>query len=449
MINANTSTKYFILDPNAALPSANTRLYNDSTTVPNIPVNSGGFYKPVAGSGNHNEINAAPGNAMQFIYRRNTANDKAPLYNRPWEESSWINAFCSAGFITDQKNAAFGSNDSHLIGAASGAGLIIPYDVTTYQIQVSGHGDRTDWFNGGYNTPTTFGFYTTPDFSLGSLTTAQQRDTIIAELAMDFNNKSRNMSFVIALDSAGGATTGSHLVSALATTAVGTNIIIGYDRTGATHSFVMTLGMQRSFVALGAAGYGSARLKPYAVAGASNIPAGVPLAGTTNVCDLLYFMAVDEGQAYHDFRPSTKRRIEVGLVSGLDNVPQTRISVGSEGSGYGHQLKIEYRKHNQYVERHNASMPYNSYHVEFPNAFKEDAFYDYFVIEHCDQRTATSGMPTTNMSTTIIAVVNTTIGNSTTNPYFGNATAAAQRAYLVASLNAFNSDNSLGQATLV
>lgn len=459
MIEKHSQTKYFILDPavdhtngGAAI---NATLYNDATTAPRLLTNSGLFYSPVAGSGNHTEINAAPGSAMQFIYRRDTSADKSPLYSRPWEESGWINAFCLNGLNITRVNAAFGSNDSHLIGnPAVTANDITPLDLTTYQIQVSGHGDRTDLYNGQYNTPTTFGYYTTPDFSATTYTVAQQRDLIVNNLALDFNNKAREMSFVVAIQSAAGNTTGSILVSDLGdgTVAVGSTVIIGYDLYGGTHSFVLTREMAVSFAALDtrltALGFATARVKPYVIPGTTNAPAGVPLAGTTTTCDMLYFMALNEGEAYYDYRKSTKRRIEVGLVQGLDNVPQERISRGSEGQGYAKQLEIEYRKHNRFEEHHNSRMPHQSYHIEFPNALKTNAFYDYFVVEHCDSRTATSGLPSTNMATTIIAVVNTTIGDATSNPYFGVATAAAQRAYMVAALNAFITNNSLGITAL-
>lgn len=456
MVNQHQQTKYFILSPTATALTANSTLYNNTTGAINLAIGAGAFFKPVAGSGNHNEINAAPGSAMQFIQRRDTSKDRSPLYKRQWEQSDWINAQCTNGVIISAVAAEFGTNDSHLIGNPSLAGAQIdPQSLMNYSIQVSSHGDRTDWYNSSYNTPTTFGYYTTPDFSLGTLTDVQQRDMIVANLTLDFNNKSRDMSFGIAIDSAGGATTGSVLISDLGdgTTAVGTSVIIGYDATGQPHDFVLTTEMQRSFalldVRLTALGFTTARMKPYVVAaGLINVPAGTPVAGTTNLCDMFYFMAVDEGLASYDYRKATKRRIEVGLTGGLDNVPQERISKAFEGQGYPHQLDIEYRNHNRYEETHRSRMPHNSYYLEFANFMKDDGYYDYFVVEHCDSRTATSGMPNLNNFTTIVAVLNTTIGDATSNPYFGQAIPLAQKNYVQASLNSFNTANSLGQPTL-
>jgi hypothetical protein len=452
MISKHSQTKYFILDPTVAAPGVGSDLYTGAGVL-NLAVGSAGLYGPNPGSGNHVEVGAGgPGSAFQIIQRRDTSQDRSPLYNRPFEQSDWINAFCSEGIIIDQSNAALGSNDSHLVGDASAAGSIVPADLTTYQIQVSGHGDRTDWYNGGYNTPTIFGFYTTPDFSLTTLTVPQQRDTIVAELALDVNdNKTQQMAFAVAIESAGTAAgSGAVLVSDLGdgTVAVGSTVIIGYDKQGQPHQFVLTVEMQESFAALDvrltALGFATALVVPYVVSGTTNAPAPAvaPVAGTTNVCDMIYVMALDEGKAAYDFRMQTKRRVEVGLVSGLDNVPQERISVGSEGQGYGHQLDIQYRMHNRYEETNRSRMPYESYHLEFPNAFLPNAFYDYFVIEHCDGRTASSGMPSVNKFTTIIAVVNFTIGDATSNPFF-TGVANTQRTYIRNMLNLFNTNNNL------
>ena len=456
MINQHQQTKYFILSNTGTVLTANSTLYNSTTGAVNLAVGAGAFFRPVAGSGNHNEINSAPGAAMQFIQRRDTSRDRSPLYTRQWEQSDWINAFCRNGIIISAVQAAFGTNDSHLIGNPSAtANQIVPESLMTYSIQVSSHGDRTDWYNSSYNTPTTFGYYTTPDFTLGTLTEAQQRDTVVANLALDFNNKSRDMSFVIAIDSAGGNTTGSVLISDLGdgTQAVGSSIVIGYDVLGQPHDFILTTEMAQSFAALDtrltALGFATARLKPYVIsAGLNNVPVGTPVAGTTNICDMFYFMAVDEGLATYDYRVATKRRIEVGLTGGLDNVPQERISKAFEGQGYPHQLDIQYRYHNRYEETHRARMPYNSYYLEFANFMRDDGYYDYFVVDHCDNRTASSGMPSFNNFTTIIAVLNTTIGDATSNPYFGQAIPLAQKNYVQASLNSFNTANSLGQPTL-
>jgi hypothetical protein len=461
MISKHSQTKYFILDPVPVAPVAATFLYTAGTGAMVLATGQAGFYGPTPGSGNHQEVGVAPagpGSAFQIIQRRDTTNDRSPLYNRPFEQSDWINAFCSEGIIIDQANAAFGSNDSHLIGGinAAAAGAIVPADLTTYQIQVSGHGARTDWFNGGYNTPTISGFYTSPDFSLGTTTAIQQTDIIIAELALAVNdNKSQQMAFTICVDilgTAGG--TGAVNIDDLGdgTIAVGTTVTIGYDATGNVHSFVLTQEMAESFaaletrlVALGAVAAAS-NLVPYVVPGTTNAPAAAvaPVAGSLALgCTMMFVMALDEGQATYDFKMQTKRRIEVGLVSGLDTAAQERISVGSEGQGYGHQLNIQYRMNNRYEETNAARMPYQSYSVDFPNAFLDDAYYDYFTIEHCDSRSASSGMPSVNRSTTIIAVVNTTIGAAATNPYFGVAGAVAQRAYMVLNLNLFNTNNGL------
>lgn len=464
MLNKHSQTKYFILDPNVDHTSngaINNTLYDDATAVTTLAIGAGLFYKPVTNSGNHIEINAVPGNAMKFIYRRDTSGDKSPLYSRPWEDSDWINSECINGMYITQSDAQFTKNDLHLIGdPTSAVNQIIPQSLYDYRLQVSGHGDRTDLMHGGYNTPTTFASYNSPDFTLTALTVPQQRDIVVSELVLDFNNKSSNMAFAIALESAGTSTaTGAIKIVNLGdgTVPVGSFVTIGYSKSGDAHTFTLTNAMAQSFadletrlVAMGFTA-GAVGLVPYVTTGTTNRPAAsvAPLAGTTNAMDMLAFISLDEGQAYYDYRMSTKRSIEVGLVEGFQNVPQERVVQASEGSGQAHQLKIQYQFHNRYEELHHTRLPARERHIEFPNAFKSNAWYDYFSIQHCDTRSATSGMPNYNNFTTIIAVVNTTIGTAATNSYFGNGTAAAQREYIVNSLNAFNTANGLNQPTLV
>jgi hypothetical protein len=454
MMTKASQIKYFILDPDAVSPVAATKLYNTTTTQPILNVGAAGFYMPALNSGNHTEATGAIApfpTAMKLILRRNTNNDRSPLYNRPWEESDWINAFCLNGFSIESLTAEAGTNSSHLIGydPAVAANLLVPQDEFTYQIQVSEHGDKTDWFNSSYNTPTTFGFYTTPDFSATAYTTAQQRDIIFQELALDFNNKSRYNSYVICLqDGAPAPLNGAIAVATLASLAsVGTTITIGYDKAGNPHQVKLNLEMVQAFDALNTVD-GNLYMVPYLTPGTSNAPAGVNVAGTVNVCTMLYAMALDQSQAYYDYRMQTKTRIEVGLVSGFDNVPQQKVTDAYEGQGYPHQLKVAYQATNLYEETHRATLPHNQNHVQFPNFLKEDAWYDYIVINHCDTRSATSGMPNYNNATTIIALVNTTVGDITVNPYFGHANAILQRTYVTTVLNEFIANNNLNIPTL-
>ena len=73
----------------------------------------------------------------------------------------------------------------------------------------------------------------------------------------------------------------------------------------------------------------------------------------------------------------------------------------------------------------------------------KDASYDQFIISHCANRTATSGLPSNNNYTTIICVVSFEDPNT---PYFEQAGAGnpnPQKTYIQNAINAFISDNNL------
>ena len=455
MVEKHSQTKYVILAPGVSnAPAVGNPLYNNSNGLLTLPVNGVAIYGPVAGSGNHQEVSASPGNAIKIIKRRDTTGDNSPLYTRLFEDSDWINAFCRNQFNISAIAADTGTNSSHLVGAANAAasGQIEVQDNLNYQVQVSGHGDRTDWFNGAYNTPTTFGFYQAPDFTALGYTDAQSRDLITQELALDFNSKSRQMSFAICIDAAGTAPgTGAILISDLAntvTTPVGTPIVIGYDSQGRQHTFVMTKEIQATFAELATLVPAGALMKPYVVPGTVSGPATAvaSVAGTlVSETDHLFFIALDEAKAAYDYRVNTKRRIEVGLVEGFTTTAQAEITKAYEGQGQFHQLDIQFRKHNRYEETHRSRFPYQSYYLEFnQSGLLKDATYDYFVIEHCDDRTATSGMPSFNNFTTIVAVVSF---EDPSTPYFTGA-ANPQKTYIQDALNLFVTNNNLSIPTL-
>ena len=68
MMTRHSQTNYFILNPDVDHTSGaaiNATLYDDTTTIPRLAIGAGLFYNPVSGSGNHTEINAAPGSARE------------------------------------------------------------------------------------------------------------------------------------------------------------------------------------------------------------------------------------------------------------------------------------------------------------------------------------------------------------------------------------------------
>lgn len=441
----------------AEIPVATTRLYNTSTEVINVKDGFGAFFKEVTNSGNpesvHGTTTPAGVNApIRFIQNRDTTQDRSPLYSRPFEESQWISSQCFLGVKISQQNASLPCNNMIFVGPDASTGSVdIPVlDEFTYRLQVSGHGDRTDWYNSVYNTPTVFGTYTSPDWTTTSYTTAEARALTIESLAYNFNGNNQNIAVMVCLETAASGSTGNILLTALTTPATypnGTKFTIGYTLAGQPVTITMDNAIREAFAALETANPGM-ELRPYLLPGTTPAPAGVPIAGDgTVVTDNFAFLAIDEGQAYYDYKMATKRRITVGLIKGFDNVLQEVVALPEEGTGLGRQLSIMYKANEQYNQTARPQ-PYMSYHVSFPNEILENGFYDLFFVEHCHQRLATSGMPAVMPHTTVIAVLNHTLGGSLlVNPYY-NATANPQKTYLVDTLNAFDTNFVLGNANL-
>lgn len=472
MITKHSQLKVIVLRPlndntspitNTEIPASGDRLYNATTDAFNINDGFGGFYKEWVdaanfgrNSGNPEAVDSSGNDAnapIKFVQNRDTSNDRSPLYPRPLEESQWINPNCINGIKITGIPVIQPSNNLLLAGPQVGGQAIPVLDEFTYRIQVSGHGDRTDMIHGAYNTPTTFGTFTSPDWTsytfAGVLTNDQESRAITLEsLANNFNYHSQSMSFMVCLDSAGTAATGSTTVLALSdgTVTNGTKVIIGYDKKGRPVTFKMDNSYREAFVQLEAAHAGMS-LRPYLLPGTTNAPAGVPLAGALVPTNNFAILSIDEGQAYYDYKMNTKRRVSLGLLKGFDNVSQEEISAPVEGSGQSRQLDIFYKANEQYnqVAR---PQPYMSYHVAFPNEILSNATYDIFVIEHCHMRTATSGIPAQMPHTTMIAVVSYEDPNT---PYFEAAGAGnpnPQKTYIQNVLNDFNTNFNFGNPTL-
>ena len=116
MITKQSHLKYFILRPGVAMPTLGTNVYDFTTDQSNINLGVGGFYKPVVNSGNKIEINNAPGNNMQFIFRRDTSGDRLPQYEYHIKRSEIINGYCRNGIHVTGKAASSPVNNSWLFG---------------------------------------------------------------------------------------------------------------------------------------------------------------------------------------------------------------------------------------------------------------------------------------------------------------------------------------------
>lgn len=454
MMQKHSQLKIIVVRPNVDVPgydidgggisvAANSRLYDFTTDALNIPDGSFGAYAPVAGSGNPIEVTGTVGSSIRIIQNRDTTKDRSPLYDRPLEESQWISSHCPFNVQIQAMAQTPAINNSWLVGAAiTTAGEIPVFSEFDYRMQVTSHGDRTDLYNSNYNHPTTFGSWTSLDWTVTAYTAPQQLDYTIQALAENFNRNNQSAAVAIAIDSTGAGT--GTLVSAIAALPVGSSVLLGYtDPDGDIVRLILDKSLKQSFVALAAALPGTAEVHPYALPTTQNLPGGTQLAGTAATCDFIYYLAIDEGKAYYDYRINTKRRIEIGLVAGFTSTTLALVTRPEEGTGQSEQLSIHYKTHERY-NQNARPQEFMSYHVEFPNEILADATYDTFTVEHCHSRFATSGLVAPIMHTTMICVVSY---QDAATPYF-TGVANGQKTYIQDILNAFNTNNNLGNATL-
>ena len=473
MMTKHSQMKVVVLRSGVTIPVSG-RLYNVSTDAFNVGVGGAAFFVETVNSGNPTATNN-PTAPIKLIQVRDTAQDPATLYSRPLEESQWISPQCFLGIKIGVTNAELATNSLLLAGnaapavaayptvvaipAASASNQVTPDDEFTYRIQISAHGDRTDWYNSVYNTPTAFGTFTTAaDFTTTYPAVANQRDFIYESIAYNFNGNNGNIAVVFCLELVASISNGSISLADLADPAVFTlsKFIIGYTLDGKAVTMGMDNDVREAINQLDLAlGTGLYALRPYVMPGTPTITAAapytvgvVPVAGTGPVVTNFCALAIDEGQAVYDYKINTKRRITLGLVKGFDNVDQAISTEAKEGTGTGRQLSIMYKANEAYNQAARPQ-PYMSYYVQFPNEVKVDGYYDLFYVEHCHQRLATSGMPAIMPHTTVIAVLNTTLGGSTAvNPYY-TGVANPQRAVCVTTLNNFDSNFNLGNPNLV
>lgn len=444
MFDKSPSIKVIAPRPTAVAVTPSSRLYNLTTDAINLPVGSFGFYVPVANSGDPIEATGVNTKNLKLIMRRDTSRDRSPLAERIFEESQMINADCMQGVNISAAAVRNPANNLHLVGGPLASATQIPLvPEQTYRFQVTAHGDRVDWYNSVYNHPTSFSHYTAPDWTTTTYTAAQQLDITVCSVVSDFNAQSNFKAVAFAINSTGAGTTGQTL-TAIAALTPGTSIVIGYTMTGDVIRITLDKDMLQSIATLAATLPGTAELRVYALPGATNIPAGVQIAGTVaGGADYFAVMSLDEVKGFYDYRINNKTRITVGLLKGFGNTSNVEVQRADEGVGQYDQVRIMYENNEDYNSSKRPK-PYMSYSVRYNNELRSDATYDCFVIEHCHHRVATSGMPSYVPHTTVIAVVSF---EDPTTPYFTGAP-NPQKTYIQSILNAFNTNNNLGNPTL-
>lgn len=441
-----------------AVPTPATRLWNFTTDSVNLAVGNFGVYRPVANSGNPEVAPLTPTLAntkkLQFILHRDQSADTTPLAPYAFIKSPEIDAECPVSVTLTNGSAKH--NMAWVVGDLNAnAGKVPVNDETEYILNASIHGWRTDLYN-GLNTPLRMGRFTTPDYFSSTLYTTeiQRRDHLLHNLAYDFNTQSMGEVVCLCLDAAGVAPGAGGAVS-LATIAgytPGTTIVVGYKDDGQPIRMTLDRDLIKTFNELATALGGTVKVVPYArptgqnLAVATRIVAGGRTAGTpqSNV-DHLVLIPLDQKRAAYDEVSQTKERIIVGLDGGFGSSVNSRTAVRvEEGSGYGRDLMqqyLDFQGHREYP----GGKRWQPNSVHYPNEILENGLYDIFVITTCENRTASSGMPSQSPQVIKIAILNTTTSGfagftGVTNP---------QRTYLVNLLNSWMASTSFPHTTLV
>jgi len=445
-----TRVENFIIPrPNTATPTAGDRLYDLTTDAINLVVGGFGVYTGTVNSGNPTALDPAAVSSstqdfIKFIQRRDDSNIRTPLTPRVFEESPDIFANCflrSTGRAAEVKR-----NSSWMIGEGSGPGIVPINDETEYIMNSGLRGWKVDLYNGN-NTPYKQGRFTTPDYTLSTQYTidAQQRDHLLHNLAADYNQQGQMESVVICIDSAATASLTNTNVITLATAAAlnpGDSIIIGFSDVGQPIRLVIDADLKETFTKIIDVSFGNipstSQIIPYALATTANtgvatrLIAGGRVAGVaTSTVDRLLFIALDPTEATYEEAYQNKSRIQVGLEAGFSSSTFTdHIVTPNEGSGYYDEILQYYRDtagHRAYI----GNKPWQQYFVEYGTELTPGAIYDVYFIDSCEQRTASSGLPSISPQRTVIPIANFT----TTGFALFTGVANAQKAYAQTTIN--------------
>jgi hypothetical protein len=437
MVNKHKVEQFIIPRVGTALPSAGDDLFDSVTDQVNLPVGGFGVYTENASAGSYipeavNSATLTVANTpfLQFILHRDQSQDTTPLYEKKFIKSDEIFPTCPLRAVGQA--AAVKQNSAWLVGAPDGTtGQVIVNDEAEYIVNGSVHGWRTDLFN-GYNTPLKQGRFTTPDYFSSTLytTTVQQRDHLLQHVAFDFNNEpgvaqTKEM-VAICIDSQATVTpvvppaaNPNYVItlSAAAALSPGDVIIIGFTDDGQAVKLIVDQDLIQTFAQLIATTplAGTEQIIPYARPTTANINttgrivAGGRAAGTPDAeVDHILFLALDHKQATYDEISQTKERIAIGLESGFDvSTASASVLNPSEGAGYAEDLKQWYHdtaSHRDYIGAVKAWQP-NS--TRFPDEILDGGIYDVFILEHCFNRIASSGLNSTSPRKVVIGILET------------------------------------------
>ncbi len=494
MSNLRAIRRVFIAKPvtNGAdttqIPASTNRLYDFTTDSLNIGEGFLGGYEPVAGSGNPSAVTAtslSAGEFLEFIQRNSITGQLPPLPVRTIEKSGQIDPRSRCGVRIHFEAAREGANEIHMLEASLGVNTAAtvpsriafqPQDNFYYQYTTRVTGAIPDLYNGtAASSSGKVVDYQSPDFTFAGYSDQSARDLILANLTWKHNtanNPSARTTVAINLTQTNPGHTGAVTVANIIAAGVGTRVLIGFNVDGVADYLTISRDILNSLTAIAAntvvndAGAAVAistlYVIPYLLPTTSVIPttpanlhvAGSGVAATTIRAQFTMFICLDWTKVYYREREDFKTGLYLGLELDFQNIgaSNTRLTVATEAIGSTNRVRMDYREEQFRRYNEDAGRPYEAMHIEYPSELVPGAWYDSFLIEWCVTNYGNHGLNSDNRKSITIHVPNYSLGGSTAvNPLYntGGTTTNPLRTYLVGLLNDFNTENRLGNPTIV
>lgn len=416
MIRKARVEKVFIVN-DGAIPVISTGttglLYNDTTGALQLPAGNLAIYeggsqenpRVLDASATGSGTSVVDNRVISLIQTRNTAGDRLPLPFRQFDEALGLSPDCIQMVRYAAKAQAPRRASATLIGAADGTiGAIPIYDELQYQVQISYNSRRHDWVN-GLTTPTTFAEFFTPEyFNLfsGAGATIQSRDHLVQNMVYNILKRSAvwptanadDAIIALALDSQAATTGALYTYATVAATAalpVGTSVQIAVTNAGLPVFMTLTEDIKEALNAAIAA--------VPAVGTAQLVAIDLSLAGTASggtfgsECDQILLVSLNPALVTYDEIEAEVVNINVGVDGGFGSTTaNTKLVYPSEGNGYSREIKLLFEAGNS-QRMYTGDRNWQANSVLYPSGVIDGAKYDMFIIDYCDNRVASSGMP--------------------------------------------------------
>lgn len=404
MIEKQSKQNLIVLKPTSTRVADNARLAN-SEGVATVGLDTIGLFGKVLGSSNPIAVaNADLGNyrELEIIYRRNTANDRSPLPMMPFIKAGKISKDCQLTITRTNANTAE-SSQSWFIGGNTATTKVQVGDELNYSINAAHDGSRVRMFYSEYTNPSVRINYTSPDYTVdfASYTEDDKRADVLSKLAHKYNQFSlANNAYSLVFTISFGTTGQGQTAAAINALALGTQIQVGVAESGEPFYVTLTADLKNTLVAAMAKvsselSVSAANTSLVIYNALDNTYAGAKPNG-------LLFIANDLDKAYFDEVYVTKTQLYVGTEGSLTTAKKFETTAAKELVGASEYIKKLER--DIFNLNYPTGKPQGSMHIEYPSNVVDGTFYDLITIQHCVNRTATSGFPSISSQVTLIAI---------------------------------------------